>query len=498
MINKLRTFALAILVATVTATATKARAAATTNTQVLDNISIQLKLTCQGALGHNNISLAPVTQTLTTSELINQLVPFDGVAFSPSQKLVFSTIYSNFQVGIPGTITTNFTATLTNALHVWYYDGGPGSLSSLDIVNHSTTNSYAISNGTIWLTFNGATHYPIGDNNVGSITTNAIFTGNSSGSTLSTTNTFDANPIPAPGNSILDTGGELGYWVTIVPTITTNSTNITITQYSPQLNTLFTNLGRAICVYTPRSSTVATASLVDVDNWVQLAPGPDVNLSDFSVYKETGKNLQGEDEEGNGDVLGTNITGQTITSFEQLAMFTAWPTNIAPTLGSGQTNLIFGDWAFTNMSSTPATPWNYYMGDTPLSGIATTSAKFINLVANGNSKDKLMVQTIASSTATVTGAGYMGGVLSTNSIQTNTFNGVISTNNSYGNSVLSDNIGFNNLVGTTLISRLDGNTIYLQNVTNVLASGTVSIDYLTAISGADQIPVSQPGAVAPQ
>jgi hypothetical protein len=502
MNKNLKLLALAMLVGGVTMAAARASAATTTtNTQVLENISLQLKLTHQGSLNGAESSLSTVAESLNTADLIQQLVPFDGVQYLPSQKLVFSTIYSNFQVGIPGTTVSNSSVTLANVSNVWYYDGGPGSLNSLDIVDHSSTNSYVITNGTIWLTYNGSTHYAVGGNYYDSITTNAIYTGNSTGGTFYSTNAIDLAPIQGPGASILDpaSANVAGYcWVSIVPTVTASSTNITITQFSPELTNIFTILGHSICVYTPKSSTVSTASLVDVDNWVQLSPGLDVNLSDFSIYKETGKSLQPADDEGNGDFLGTNISGQTISSFEQLAIFTAWPTNVAPTLGSGQTNLIFGEWAFTNLSSIPPTPWNYYMGDTPLSGIATTSAKMINLVLNGSSKNKIMVQVIGSSTATVTGAGYIGGILSMNKTQTNTFAGVTTTNNSYGNSLLGPESGFNNFVGTNIIGSLNGQNIYLQNVTNVLASGTISITYLKTLGAADQIPVSPPSAVAPR
>src|ERR1022692_2740492 len=95
MMNKIKTFVTAMLVAGATMISTRAAAATKTNMQVLDNISIQLKVFSQGALKSNDKSFPDVVSTFTTSDLIRQLavISSNAFTFSKSDKLVLSTVY---------------------------------------------------------------------------------------------------------------------------------------------------------------------------------------------------------------------------------------------------------------------------------------------------------------------------------------------------------------------------------------------------------------------
>ena len=108
MNKTLKKFAIAILAAGATVAATRAPAAVVTDTQVLDNISVQLKMYSQGALNSTDKSLAATATTLTTSDLIQQLLIIGGFPTTTykSDKLVVSTLYSNVLTGTPGTVAS--------------------------------------------------------------------------------------------------------------------------------------------------------------------------------------------------------------------------------------------------------------------------------------------------------------------------------------------------------------------------------------------------------
>jgi hypothetical protein len=430
MNKTLKTFAIAILVTGATVTATKALATTTTNTQVLENISLALKIYQQGALASTDKSLAAGETAFATSDLIRQLAPFAGFTYDThkTQKLVLSTVYSNFLVGKPGTILTNWTITNLGASpDVQIVEGG-NTTNALSFVTAAETNSYVISN------FNVFEINTTGTNLITSILNGLILTNGT------VVGTFNTNSILVPNEN------SLGYWLTIVPTVSATATNVTITQYSPQTNNLFTNANSHVCVLTPKTSSAA-ASLVEVDHWVSFNQWTDFNGNNFQFYKESGTDLKGN------DFSGTNITSQTVYGFGQFTVFTAYPTNGAP---AGQTNIIF-DW---------------YDSDSALMGFSTGTTKLINLTVDGNSKDKTEFQVIGSQTTGVSGVGYIGGTLTTNNLQTNTFNGVTTTNSTFGS--------FGNWLGTNYISGLDEQIIYIQDTTDVIAVGTVTISFLSA------------------
>jgi hypothetical protein len=451
MNKTLKTFAIAILATGATVTATRAPAATTTtNTQVLDNISVALKIYQQGDLkttptGKGDSLAAPIT-TFTTYDLIQQLAPFAGFTAAKNQKLVLSTVFSNFLVATgAATSTTNVFVIAgggNGSVDYMYPAGGINvGTNSLDFGSGTTTNSYYITNsyGNVYLyqISTVGTNPPVTSyyDNIASI---AILTNFYDG-----TNYHYGVATNINTNLVANGYQPFSYWTTIA---LNNSTNVVVTEYTPTTVNLFTNASSHVCVMTPKSSSAAE-SLIDVDNWVSFGDKSDYTGDSFSFYKEMGNDLSGD------DFAGTNITSQTVYSYGTFSIFTAWPTNGAP---AGQTNIIFA-----NRDS-----------DTPLGGFQTSMTKFINLTVNGNSKDKAVFQVIGSGSAAVSGVGYIGGSLTTNFLQTNTTFGVTTTNLTFGSA--------NNWLGTNHIYQNGGNSIYIQDTTDVLAVGTITMTFLSA------------------
>lgn len=463
--NKLKTFAIAILAAGATVAATNAGATVSTNTQILDNITIALKFDSQGALSTKDNSLAATSTTFTTSDLIQQLIPLCVDAkptFSKSMKLVYSIIYSNFLVGTPGTVITNATNVVTSILPgtnigVAMTTGGTNVLA---ITNGSGDSlAYIISNNVVYETVNlGFGLQPtVTTNAIGTTVTNNQIISNAVNDTGSGTAVFTFNT-----NSI---NPGLGYWTTIVPTNlggNPGAFSVLITQFSPATNLLFTNASEHTCIYTPKSGTTA-ASLINVDNWVSESGLNDFDGKKFQVYKESGTDLSG------GTFNGTNIASQTSESYDSFYIFTAYPTNGAP---AGQTNIIFDG----------------YDGDTGLSGIATTTAKLENLTVGGKADQKAVFQVLANKTVAVSGVGYIGGTLTTNALQTNTFNGITTTNITFAE----DQSGFANDLGTNNIFQLNSDNLYITGTKDVVANGTITETFMSALSAADMIIPQQP------
>jgi hypothetical protein len=454
MINKLKTFTIAMIVAGATVTATRA-ATVTTNQQVLDNISVQLKFYQQGPLNSTDKTLAAPTTIFTTSDLIKQLVPFiqrPGFTFSKSQKLVRSTTYSNlaFSSGAFSIVSTNSFGygPGTNAFSPYLVT--TSGTNALSFPSGLVSNIYLITNSTVEKIQLQGTNTPITNYNYFTITNNIIVTNLGTAPSVALTNIAT--------NTIAYSYYPLSPWTVISGTGDGSaSETFTVTGYVPVTNVIFTNAGSAICIMNPKSGSTP-ATLVDVDNWLSFNEAVDFNYNNFDFYKETGKSLSGD------DFSGTNIATQTSYSYDMFSVFTAWPTNTAP---SGQTNIIFAG----------------YDNDTTLNGLGTTTTKLINLTVNGNSKNKAEFQTLASGTVNVTGVGFINGSFTTNYLQTNTFNNVTSTNYTYGVfQVPSYNYvgGVDNYIGTNSVTQYLGNAVYIQNTTNVIATGTITETYLSA------------------
>jgi hypothetical protein len=172
MNKTLKKFAIAILAAGATVAATRAPAAVTTNMQVLDNISVQLKVYSQGALKTGDKTLVATATTLTTSDLIQQLLIIGGFPTTTykSDKLVVSTLYSNVVYGTVATTNGLFTNTispLNTGTNLYVIDAGADFLaggtnllpitSGLNSGGAGFTNGYIISNNFIYaVTYTGA------------------------------------------------------------------------------------------------------------------------------------------------------------------------------------------------------------------------------------------------------------------------------------------------------------------------------------------------------
>src|ERR1019366_2210033 len=152
MTNKLKTFAIAMMVTGATVTATRAPAAPSTNMQIVDNISLHLQVFSQGPLNSHGTVLPALQKTLLSTDLLKELanvVP--GYTYKPGDKLVYSTIYSNFLVtnadlgltnintnGVPASTNASFD---TNATFLTTVSALPtnGTITNLNILSVSGT-----------------------------------------------------------------------------------------------------------------------------------------------------------------------------------------------------------------------------------------------------------------------------------------------------------------------------------------------------------------------
>jgi hypothetical protein len=463
MNKTLKKFAIAILAAGATVAATRAPAAVTTNMQVLDNISVQLKVYSQGALKTGDKTLVATATTLTTSDLIQQLLIIGGFPTTTykSDKLVVSTLYSNVVYGTVATTNGLFTNTispLNTGTNLYVIDAGADFLaggtnllpitSGLNSGGAGFTNGYIISNNFIYaVTYTGA-GVAGGPFFYDEITNDTIYTVVSASTTLAgnaappgagTTTVFTNTDFPTTS------GGTVGDWVTIVPTVTSLITNVVITQYSPTTATIFTNVSpRQYCVMTPK--TAGSFTLYDVSDWISS------DGDSTTIYNESGTDLSET------DFYGTNISAQTKYSIDGLNVKIVYGTNGSP---ASQTNIIINP-----------------------SGFAKATTKIANLVMGGTSKDKLGFQILSSENVTAAGQGSIGGSFVPDGnadgfVYTNTVTGVTNTPTIEpgGNLYFANGTAFTtNNIGTNTIS-----------ATPVVVDGTITVSYLSA--GAVVVPV---------
>jgi hypothetical protein len=423
----------------------------TTNVQVLENIAVQLKFIEQGMLGSRSNALNINTMSFNTSDLIQQLddMMVPPGTFSKRQKLVLSILYSNYLTGVPNTAT--ITAVQTNGPILAGTNIGvissTGGTNALSITNATQTNAYLISNNVVYQNVNiGLGVQPTATNaltgTIGTISNGTILLGG--GASWNVATTFNTNgQIPVPG------GPPIGTWMTLVPTIAGGQLNLIITQFSPQTNIVFTNAAKNICVYTPASGSTP-ASLINVDNWISAAPNNQLNnQATFSFYKEGGSALSGV------DFSGTNIVTQTVTSYENVRVDIAYPTNVS--VPATQTNIIFA-------GDNETGPTN---SDTYLNGIGVATTKLVDLTVGGTPRQKAVFQVVGSETITVAGDGYIGGTFTTNSLQTNLVDGILVTNGT---------LPASSYLGTNRVS------FHVTDYVPAIGEGTITITYLTALS----------------
>jgi hypothetical protein len=503
------------MVAGAMVTAKRAPATAVTDTQVLENISVALKIYSQGALANSTPTagykaLDTKITSLTTADLIKQLAPLTGnfFTYSPGDKLVTDTTYG-YLTFVPGTSVTNANALITNTVALAEnatlnpvdgtggtiingtnytdplpFDTSSGAGATLAVIS---TNAYIISNNVVYaISINGAGAFTA-TNYYGKITNSQIYSNYAAGPTAVQVATVNVEGTFAGGlytntNSAPNAFNNLGIWTMIVPTVTllnggTGSASIsnfvTITQYSPSNaitaahpNGLLTNAtAPSVCVYTPAHAG-SPVGLVAVSNWVTF--GAPYSLM---FYKESGNHLSGT------NFSGANITSQTIYDLATLSIYTVYP-GVNPT---GQTNISIN-----------------------VEGFATGSVILKNLEMGGTPTNAEVFQVLAHETVDgVAGSGYIGGDLApfgpigptgggpppppyVNSTYTNVFNGVT---NILDTIPFTDVAGDNgDYIGTNLFTtNANGTHLMLQFITNVLVQGTINLDYFTALGSANAI-----------
>jgi len=502
MIKNLKTLAIAMLVTGATVTATKAPAAKlNTNAQVLDNISVALTVYSQSPTvkttrnGKNEKQVAVVSK-INTSDIIYQLGQIGGFSVNPKKdKLVLSTTFSNFLVGIPGTTVLVSSNTLTNVPNgeVWYWQDPYGESWAMDLSDGATyTNTFLITNsggayGEIFqlssATSSGTTYFPLpdaqgnGGNYYDSIYTNDVFTATNTFPPGTSTNAINFGPLYGTNlDGTRSLSQTLSYWVVLTPTVSGTNVNVTITQYSPQTEEVFAYADPVVCVMTPKSSGTP-ASLILVSNWVQW------NSGSVKIYDDTGTDLATNDF----DEL--DITSETVYTTGGVEINTTYPETGAP---STQTNL--------NLN---------------LNGFAKGSATRMNLLLNGKASNALDVLSLSSqSVGNGVGTGYIGGTFTTNFDYPSSTNAAdvyiysyegshtnYETNNAYTNYTYNTEITNltgreGNYIGATFVTNAaDTNFPYgqfVQNPTNVLVTGTVTLTYLNSLTESNIIVPVQP------
>ncbi len=504
-----------IVVAGATVASTSALARVNTNMQVLDNISVALKIYSQAPTvktthSGNGETIAADVETIATSDIINQLGQVGGFAVNPkTDKLVLSTIYSNMLVGIPGTSVTVSSVTLSNipngVLYYWYDASEVDQMGFTDFA--SQTNSFLITNGmnydgwpgdifqTSSSTSAGTTIYPLpdaqgnGGNEWDAISSNFLYTSTSYPPPFvsATTNTIDYSGLPSTnldGSRSLTAQGALSYWVTLVPTVSGTNCNVTITQFSPQTEEIFAQADQHVCVMTPKTGSAAS-TLYLVDNWLQW------NNGGTTIYDETGNDLSA------GEFSGLNITTQTAYSTGGLLIYTVYPTNGAPA-------------TVTNLNLDPM-------------GFSKGTIKLMNLTLNGKATNADEVQLLSTETVTGGGTGFIGGTFTTASeyqgsvtpadVYITSISGGVTNYHTNGpftnfinNTIIESPInGYNegNYLGTNFVTNVLNGTSdtnypyyaygqYVYNPTNVVYSGTITLNFLSALTASNEIVPIQP------
>jgi hypothetical protein len=510
MNKTLKKFATAILAVGATVAATRVPAAEATDTQVLDNISVQLKVYSQGILGNDNKTLKANSTTLTTSDLIQQLDLVSGfTANARTSKLVLSTLYTNVLVGTPGS-STNATGVnvpvqpagaIANDVYIIYNGGTGHGTNELPIssgydgsaahpagTGTGFTNGYLITNGYVYaISYTGAGT---------AVATNITYTGTPSPSAipadqdypdqadailLTNFNVFvfpqtaaslpngeaPTTTTPVTNGAILSStpgaGAVLGYWATITPVIVdstqsgtagvvvtdTGTTNIIVTQYAPATVSVLTNSTRQVCIMSKSGSTV---SLFDVSDWIKF--NTVAGASSPTIYNESGTGLSETDFDG------INITAQTTYSINDMYVRIVYPTNGNPSL---QTNLLFD-----------------------AQGFAKGTTKILNLVTGGTTAEALKFQVLSSGTTDAAGAGSIGGSF-------------LPDATAPGSPIYTNALGVTNVPAVTGSTVIGGATLASQplyyfsstfqtnfittntiSATNAVIDGTITISFLSA------------------
>jgi hypothetical protein len=421
MINKLKTFATAILVTGATVIATNAPADPSTNMQVVDNVQIALKFYSQGALKANNkgvtTSLPVVTQTYTTADLLSQLAKIGTVpgytTFTKSDKLVYTTSFGDIYVTNPPLVTNASLSTNVDVAAVDNADNLTVTVGGVAVGTNEfeTYTNVVITNQTLYYgtnTFPGT-----------ALTTNTFIV--TSNTTPISTNVFDTN-----------TGAEVV--ITASPT-TGDISNFNILSLTGTVITVYTNSSSPSVSYlgilTAANNTSSGATVIPLTNFVSDGQ------RGSTIYQEAGKDLT------TSNFLGTNITSETTYKDSTLTV-TAFVTNDSTSV----TNLYF-----------------------QVAGFDKSVLKAVDLTVKGTAKTpKQIFDLNGSENFDVSGYGAEGGVFTNSAAATN----APFTTSQFVSSEFPDAApGVTN--GT-----YSGVSGYLTNATPIVIEGTITTSFLKA------------------
>jgi hypothetical protein len=272
MIKRLTSAALALWAAAVLATAAKAQ------TNVLENINLQLTIYQQGATNSTGRKVADQVTSYTTKSLIAALEAVTGANFGAGAKLVQSTVYANETIPTgPAVVSTVFSTNLALATNSYLNIGG------------GEINFYGTAGNPGILTISNDTIISPGEFS-GGIPTNVltVVTGGTNGESV-TIETSDLTTL-TPST---DTNG----FVTNVAVLTE--------QVSPgPTESIFTNVSSSIDILS------GTTNLYPVTNYVSFS-----TISPAEIVVETGSGLNTTNA-----LTVTNLASQTGYSIQGLAI----------------------------------------------------------------------------------------------------------------------------------------------------------------------------------
>jgi hypothetical protein len=360
MIKPLISAALALWAAAATATAA-------TQTNVLQNINLQLTIYQQGATNNGGTKVADQVTSYTTKSLIAALEAVTGSNFGPGAKLVQSTVYSDVTIPIPSAVpstilSTNLALATNSYLNIggggvnFYgvYYGNPGIL-TISGDTFITFPGGNITGNVVSLVTGGTTNESVTiSTNVGCITTITPSTNGSEAVTnvlivtqetptesvltdvsssidilYGTTNLYPVTSYLSfstisPAEIVVETGAGLD---------TTNA--LTVTNLASQ--TGYSIQGLAINYLTPTGSNNLTLSL---QGFVKQA----LKVDTFAARKGTNAAVAADvfGASSTWSVNGSGYTGGTFTTNATPApIFTGFLTNASPVVVEGSVNVSF-------------------------------------------------------------------------------------------------------------------------------------------------------------
>ncbi|MGP8201040.1 MAG: hypothetical protein ACLQU4_16230 [Limisphaerales bacterium] len=332
-----------------------AASAQTTQTNVLQNINLQLTIYQQGSTNSNGRKVADQVTSYTTKNLITALEAATGQSFGNGAKLVQSTLYSNITVNIaPIAFSTNFSTNLALATNS-YLDVGGTPVYNID----ANAGVVVISNGVFISGENGNI-----DTNVLSVVTAGVTTESV---------TFDTNVF-----TILTPSTDTNGIVTNVAVLNEQATSWTT-------ESILTNSPSSIDILS------GSANLYPINNYLSISP------SSTEVVVETGASL-----ESGAHSFSTNSA--------EVVVETGAGLNTTNAVLASQTGFSIQNLAINYFTPTGST--NLILN---LQGFVKQALKLDTLAAKRGTNAAVVADIFgASSTWNVIGFGYAGGTYTNN------------------------------------------------------------------------------------